>query len=170
MSLLETIRKVLPHQLMKKLLVLGIGNTLMMDDGIGVHAVHELLKEKNLWEQVDFIDGGTFTQDIFYLFEEYDNILVLDIVRAGKPPGTIFCLEEDDLRKDEKQMLSLHDIDLLDSLTMAQMRGHRPYLRVIGIQPDTINWGTSLTTPLAQALPAFLETARKHIADILETR
>ncbi len=95
---------------------------------------------------------------------------MLDIVRAGHPPGTIFCLEEEDLRKDEKQMLSLHDIDLLDSLGMAQMRGHRPYLRVIGIQPDTINWGTSLTKPLADALPAFLETARKHITEILETR
>ena len=155
---------------MKKLLVLGVGNTLMQDDGIGVHAVHELLKEKDDWQQVDFIDGGTFTQDIFYLFEAYENILVLDIVRAGHPPGTIFCLEENDLRKDEKQMLSLHDIDLLDSLGMAQMRGHRPYLRVIGIQPDTINWGTSLTPPLANALPDFLATARKHITDILETR
>lgn len=155
---------------MKKLLVLGVGNTLMQDDGIGVHAVHELLKEKEDWPQVDFIDGGTFTQDIFYLFEEYENILVLDIVRAGHPPGTIFCLEEADLRKDEKQMLSLHDIDLLDSLGMAQMRGHRPYLRVIGIQPETINWGTSLTSPLADALPDFLAAARKHITDILETR
>ncbi len=155
---------------MKKLLVLGVGNTLMKDDGIGVHAVYELLKERDCWAPVDFIDGGTFTQDIFYLFEEYENILVLDIVRAGHPPGTIFCLEEEDLRKDEKQMLSLHDIDLLDSLGMAQMRGHRPYLRVIGIQPDTINWGTSLTKPLADALPAFLETARKHITEILETR
>ncbi|MDZ7664537.1 MAG: NiFeSe hydrogenase maturation protease [Desulfotignum sp.] len=155
---------------MKKLLVLGVGNTLMKDDGIGVHAVYELLKEKDSWAQVDFIDGGTFTQDIFYLFEEYENILVLDIVRAGHPPGTIFHLEEEDLRKDEKQMLSLHDIDLLDSLSMAQMRGHRPYLRVIGIQPDTINWGTTLTAPLARALPSFLETARKHITDILETR
>ncbi|MGM0394452.1 MAG: NiFeSe hydrogenase maturation protease, partial [Thermodesulfobacteriota bacterium] len=65
---------------------------------------------------------------------------------------------------------SLHDIDLLDSLSMAQMRGHRPYLRVIGIQPDTIDWGTSLTEPLTRALPSFLDTARKHITDILETR
>ncbi len=155
---------------MKKLLVLGVGNILMQDDGIGVHAVHELLKEKEDWPQVDFIDGGTFTQDIFYLFEAYENILVLDVVRAGHPPATIFRLEEEDLRKDEKQMLSLHDIDLLDSLGMAQMRGHRPYLRVIGIQPDTIDWGTSLTPPLADALPDFLATARKHITDILETR
>ncbi|MCF8126746.1 MAG: HyaD/HybD family hydrogenase maturation endopeptidase [Desulfotignum sp.] len=152
---------------MKKLLVLGVGNILLMDEGIGVHAVHAFLEENRSTDQVDFIDGGTFTQDIFYLFENYENILVLDIVRAGHAPGTIFCLEEGDLRKDEKQMLSLHDIDLLDSLGMAQMRGHRPYLRVIGIEPEKIDWGTELTPTLARAMPTFMDTARKNITDIL---
>lgn len=155
---------------MKKLLVLGVGNILLMDEGTGVHAIQNFWKEKEDWDDtlVDFIDGGTFTQDIFYLFESYENILVLDIVRAGREPGTIYALEEDDLRKDEKQMLSLHDIDLLDSLGMAGMRGHRPYLRVIGIEPSKIDWGTELTDPLARALPAFMDVARKHIRQILE--
>ncbi|MFH1154179.1 MAG: hydrogenase maturation protease, partial [Pseudomonadota bacterium] len=96
---------------MKKLLVLGVGNILLSDEGIGVHAVHELLKET--WpEDVEFIDGGTFTQDIFYLFNEYELVLVLDIVRAGHEPGTVYRLSEQDLRQDEKHCLSLHDIDL----------------------------------------------------------
>jgi len=69
---------------MKQLLVLGVGNTLLMDEGIGVHAIYEFWKEKEAFDpsKVDFIDGGTFTQDIFYLFEEYEKILILDIVRA----------------------------------------------------------------------------------------
>lgn len=154
---------------MKKLLVLGVGNILLMDEGIGVHAIQAFWEEKENWDDalVDFIDGGTFTQDIFYLFEEYENILVLDIVRAGHAPGTIYSLEEDDLRKDEKQMLSLHDIDLLDSLGMAEMRGHRPYLRVVGIEPDKIDWGTEMTDPLARALPDFMDVARRHIRELL---
>jgi hydrogenase maturation protease len=154
---------------MKQLLVLGVGNTLLMDEGIGVHAIYEFWKEKKDWDlsKVDFIDGGTFTQDIFYLFEEYDKILVLDIVRAGKDPGTIYSLEEGQLRKDEKQMLSLHDIDLLDSLGMAEMRGHRPYLRVVGIEPDTIDWGTEMTPALAKAFPGYLSVVRKHIKELL---
>ena len=115
------------------------------------------------------MDVGTFTQYIFYLFEEYESILVLDIVRAGKEPGTIFSLEEENLRKEEKQMLSLHDIDLLDSLGMAQMRGHRPYLRVIGIEPKRIDWGTELTPELAKAFPDFLAVTRRHIREILGT-
>jgi len=155
---------------MKKLLVLGVGNTLLTDEGIGVHAVYEFWKEKEKWDAstVDFVDGGTFTQDIFYLFEAYEKILVLDIVRAGHEPGTIYSLEEDQLLKDEKQMLSLHDIDLLDSLGMAEMRGHRPYLRVVGIEPDTIDWGTQITPVLAKAFPGYLSVVRKHIKELLE--
>ncbi len=154
---------------MKKLLVLGVGNTLLMDEGIGVHAIYEFWKEKEDWDEslVDFVDGGTFTQDIFYLFEEYEQILVLDIVRANHEPGTIYTLEEDQLRKDEKQMLSLHDIDLLDSLGMAGMRGHRPYLRVVGIEPEKIDWGMEMTPTLTKAFPGFLQVTRKHIKELL---
>ena len=139
---------------MKQLLVLGVGNILMMDEGIGVHAIYEFLKEKDQFdpEKVDFIDGGTFTQDIFFLFEQYEKILVLDVVRAGKEPGTIFSLDEADLVQNEKQVLSLHDIDLLDSLDMAQMRGHRPALKIVGIQPQKIDWGTEMTPVLQKAL------------------
>ena len=154
---------------MKKLLVLGVGNILMMDEGAGVHAIHEFWKEKEDFDEtlVDFIDGGTFTQDIFYLFEEYEQVLVLDIVRAGHEPGTLYSLDEDDLVKNEKQVLSLHDVDLLDSLDMARMRGHRPKLKVVGIEPDKIDWGTQMTPVLVKAFPAFMKIARKHIKELL---
>jgi len=154
---------------MKKLLVLGVGNILMMDEGAGVHAIHKFWKEKENYDEtlVDFIDGGTFTQDIFYLFEEYEQVLVLDIVRAGHEPGTLYSLDEDDLVKNEKQVLSLHDVDLLDSLDMARMRGHRPKLKVVGIEPDKIDWGTEMTPVLVKALPSFMNVARKHIEKLL---
>jgi hydrogenase maturation protease len=154
---------------MKKLLVLGVGNTLMMDEGVGVHAIYEFWKERENYDEavVDFIDGGTFTQDIFFLFEKYEKLLVLDLVRAGHEPGTIYSLDEADLVQNEKQMLSLHDIDLLDSLGMAQMRGHRPSLKVVGIEPEKINWGTELTPTLAKAFPGFMQVARKHIKELL---
>ncbi|MCK4767002.1 MAG: HyaD/HybD family hydrogenase maturation endopeptidase [Desulfobacula sp.] len=154
---------------MKKLLVLGVGNILMMDEGAGVHAIHKFWKEKENYDEtlIDFIDGGTFTQDIFYLFEEYEQVLVLDIVRAGHEPGTLYSLDEDDLAKNEKQVLSLHDVDLLDSLDMARMRGHRPKLKVVGIEPDKIDWGTEMTPVLVKALPSFMNVARKHIEKLL---
>ncbi|THB80090.1 MAG: hydrogenase maturation protease [Desulfobacteraceae bacterium] len=155
---------------MKQLLVLGVGNILLMDEGIGVHAVHEFWKEKENWDEtkIDFIDGGTFTQDIFYVFQDYKKVLILDIVRAGNPAGTIYRLMEDDLRKNEKQPLSLHDIDLLDSLSMAELYGNRPTLDIVGIEPETIDWGTEMTPTLQKAFPAFMEAARVEIHKLLE--
>ncbi len=154
---------------MKKLLVLGVGNILMMDEGIGVHAIHDFWKEKDQYDEslVDFIDGGTFTQDIFYLLEEYEIVLVLDVVRAGHDAGTIYSLDEDDLIQNEKQMLSLHDVDMLDSLDMAEMRGHRPILKVVGIEPEKIDWGLEMTPTLTKAYPGFVKVAKKHIKKLL---
>ncbi len=154
---------------MKKLLVLGVGNIIMMDEGIGVHAIYEFWKEKEDWDEslVDFVDGGTFTQDIFFLFEKYEHILVLDVVRAGHAPGTIYSLTEDELVQNKKQSLSLHDIDLLDSLNMARLRGHAPTLRIVGIEPEKIDWGTEMTETLTKAFPSFLKVAKKHIRKLL---
>ena len=151
---------------LKKLLVLGVGNILLTDEGIGVHAVHELLKED--WpDTVTFMDGGTFTQDIFYLFQDYDTILVLDIVKGEQEPGTIYRLTEADLRQDKKQTLSLHDIDLLDSLAMSEMQGHKPELFVLGIEPETLGWNMQLSATLEKLFPSFLKLAREEIQKLL---
>ncbi len=152
----------------KKLLVLGVGNILLMDEGVGVYAVQELGKED--WpEHVDFVDGGTFTQDIFYLFEKYDHVLVLDAVRGGQEPGTIYRLKENDLIENKDQSLSLHDIDLLDSLNMAELLGKRPTLTVIGIEPEKFDWEMKLTPTLKKAFPEFLEVIRQEIYNILNS-
>ena len=152
----------------KKLLVLGVGNILLMDEGVGVYAVQELGKED--WpEHVDFVDGGTFTQDIFYLFEKYDHVLVLDAVRGGQEPGTIYRLKENDLIENKDQSLSLHDIDLLDSLNMAELLGKRPTLTVIGIEPERVDWEMKLTPTLKKAFPEFLEVIRQEIYNILNS-
>jgi hydrogenase maturation protease len=152
---------------MQKLLVLGVGNILLMDEGIGVYAVRELLKEE--WpENVTLLDGGTFTQDMFYLYQDFDRLLVLDVVRAGKPSGTIYRLTEEDLVQNEDQSLSLHDIDLLDSLRMAELLGNRPQLLVIGIEPETIDWDMKLTPTLEKVFPKYLDTVRQEIRTILE--
>lgn len=155
---------------MRRLLVMGVGNILLADDGLGVWAVQELEKEE--WpENVTFMDGGTFTQDIYHLFEGYDDLLVLDVVHAGHPPGTIYRLTEDDLVQNQNQRLSLHDIDLIDSLKMAEMIGKRPKMRVLGMEPeDFTTWQMHLTPTIAAVLPKYMEVARQDIRAFLENR
>ncbi|WP_027722756.1 NiFeSe hydrogenase maturation protease [Maridesulfovibrio zosterae] len=148
---------------MKKLLVLGIGNILLGDEGVGVHAVEELKKET--WpEFVHLVDGGTFTHDIFHILEGYDGLLVLDIVHGSKEAGTMYRLEEKDLVQDEKQRLSLHDIDLIDSLNMAEAIGKRPVMRVLGMEPENYtDWSMEMTGTIKAVFPDFLAAARKEI-------
>jgi hydrogenase maturation protease len=159
-------REGLVEKTKKGLLVLGVGNILLRDEGVGVYAVQDLAKEE--WpDNVEFMDGGIFTQDLFSLFQEYDSLLVLDVVRAGREPGTIYRLTEDDLVKDETQSLSLHDLDLLDSLRMADILGQRPRLLVIGIEPKSIDWAMELTEPLRTVYPKYLDIIRKEVRSIL---
>ncbi len=148
---------------MKKLLVLGIGNILLGDEGVGVHAVEELKKEE--WpEFVHLVDGGTFTHDIFHILEGYDGLLVLDIVHGTKKPGTMYYLEEKDIVQNDSQRLSLHDIDLMDSLNMAGAVGKRPEMRILGMEPENYtDWNMEMTDTVKAVFPDYLDTARKEI-------
>jgi len=151
----------------EKILVLGVGNTLMTDDGVGVHAALELAKES--WpDNVTILEGGTFTQDIYYLFMDYDRLLVLDCVRAKHPPGTIYRLTEDDIKQNREQRMSVHDIDLIDSLRMAEMAGKRPDMVVIGIEPESMDWSMEMTETLQAKFPKFLEHARTELRALIK--
>ncbi len=152
---------------MKKLLVMGIGNMLLTDDGVGVFAAQKLLEEK-FADNVTIIEAGTFTQDVFYLFEGYEAVLVLDIVHANGDPGSIYKLSEADLVDNEKQRLSIHDIDLIDSLNMAELlHGHRPHIQVLGMEPyDFTSWNIGLSAPVQEKFEDYLTIARKEISSI----
>ena len=154
---------------MNKLLVLGIGNMLLTDDGVGVFASQELMKED--WpEQVTIREGGTFTQDIFYSFKGYSHLLVLDVVHCGGKPGTLYRLTEDALSKAAKQRLSIHDIDLIDSLRMAEkLFGTKSELLVLGVEPkDYVTWNIGLSDDVRAVFPEFLALARKEIGEWLK--
>lgn len=154
---------------MKRLLVLGVGNLLLTDDGVGVHAVQDLEKEDEWREHpVTFLDGATFTQDIFYIFQEYEQVLVLDAIQGGRAPGTVYRLTEESLRDNKAQRLSLHDIDLLDSLNMAELLGNKPKLLIMGMEPLTISdWSMEMSAPVQAAYPQFLEAVRQEIRTLL---
>ncbi len=152
---------------MSKLLVMGIGNMLLSDEGVGVFAAQELMKE-NLPENVTVVEAGTFTHDVFYMFEGYDAVLILDVLHAGGKVGDIYRLDESALVDNEKQRLSLHDIDLIDSLRMAELLyGKKPSLVVVGIEPyDYTTWNVGLTPVLQERFAAYMDAARKEIAAI----
>lgn len=152
-----------------RLLVLGIGNILMTDDGLGVHAANKLMQE-DFPENVTIMESGTFTNDIFYLFENYTHVLVLDIVHAHANAGTIYRLTEKELTQNPAQRMSIHDVDLIDSINMAEMLyKKRPELFILGMEPeDYLSWSMELSTTVQEKFPLFLEKAREEIHHILK--
>lgn len=152
----------------KTLLVLGVGNLLLTDDGAGVHAVRALAAES--WpEGVEFMDAGTAARGIVHRLTEFRHLLVLDAVRFGRPPGTVGRWEEAELSPGGGAMISMHDLDIFDLIATAELIGDRPVLHVVGIEPENLSdWDMSLSPILRAAFPDFLAEARSEIRRILE--
>ncbi len=151
-----------------KILVMGVGNILLRDEGVGVRAVRAL--EAMDWPGgVEFLDGGIFSQDFFHLYQGYAWLVVLDCVKAGDPPGTFHRLEEADLARASRSAVGVHDFGMLDSLTFAEvLGGSRPRLVVLGVEPGTIEYGDGLTPEVDAALPVLVEAAAREIRSILD--
>ena len=149
----------------KRILILGVGNILLTDEGFGVRAV-EYLKTHYRWpERVRLMDGGTQGLMLMPELLECDFLVVLDVVLGPEAPGTVYLLEGEDLRKSLSFRDSMHQTDLLDTLITCHLAGHRPEAVVIGLQPfdyKTMQVGLS---PQAQALlPEFCRKAVEEMA------
>jgi hydrogenase maturation protease len=140
----------------KKVLILGIGNLILKDEGIGVHVVRAL-EEIELHPDVELIDGGTATMDLLSLIHKAERIIIVDALKAGRAPGTLYrCLPEE-LEDTSERPLSLHQVGLLDVLGMARQLGGSAAVVIIGVEPKEISWGLDLTEELRTAVPKVVE-------------
>lgn len=141
---------------MKKILILGLGNILLSDEGFGVHAV-EYLKERYEWpDNVRLMDGGT--RGLLLMMDLMDNdlVIILDIVRAGNEPGTMCMIENDGLNGPASFPDSAHQSGIADVLASCELIGCRPEALVFGFEPyDYETVSASLTAEAREKLPAF---------------
>ena len=130
----------------KKILVLGVGNILLRDEGIGVKIVQKLQTEYSFSPNVEFMDGGTLGLRLLDPIAQADHVIVVDAVQNGQAPGTLYQLPAEELEKRVTFKNSLHQLDLVETLAYAEVLGHRPSAIIIGIEPADISpWGTELT-------------------------
>src|SRR5512138_2256476 len=139
-------------------LIVGLGNVLLRDDGVGVHAVRAFRDDPALRA----VEVGTFLLDALHLFEDADRILAIDAMAAGGRPGTIYQLDPQQVR-DEKLRGSLHGFGLLEALRL--LPDHRPDVVILGVEPERIEYGLELTSPVAAALPRLLGVVRQFAVD-----
>jgi hydrogenase maturation protease len=141
------------------ILIVGIGNLLMSDEGIGVHAACALQKLK-LPDFVEVIDGGTSGADLLDHICGREKVIFIDAVDADLEPATILRMTPDDLEAKTVQSLSLHDVGILGTLSMAQSLGDAPKdVVIIGVKPKDISPKIGLTDVLTSAMPEIMAAA-----------
>lgn len=150
----------MPHTL-----VLGLGNILLQDDGIGVYVVRRLLERYALPDGVEALDGGVRGLALMPYLEGVDRLLIIDAVKTGQPPGTLIRLAGDDIATSLGPKLSPHQEGLADILWVAKCVGPCPQEIVLwGVQPLALDTGLDMSPPVAAQLDALVDRALEELA------
>ena len=149
-----------------KVLVLGVGNLLLGDEGVGVHLIKSL-EGTQFPENVRLLDAGTVSHRLITLFHSVGYLIIIDAVEAGDRPGSIFRFSPDDVNLPSKQKLSLHQMGIADILQMAELSGAKPETVIIGVQPkDASSWSLELTEEVKAAIPRVKDLVFEELRKI----
>lgn len=139
-------------------LVLGVGNTLLSDEGFGVHVVERLVKKYTLPKEVHALDGGTLGMDLLYYLEGVENLLIVDAVEARREPGALIRLSGDRVPAFLSLKVSPHQMGIPDMLAAAKLKGSFPKSIVLwGVQPASLEVGLKLSDTLAPLVDTVIE-------------
>lgn len=146
------------------LLVVGVGNSLMADDGIGIAAVGRLGQGWELGPEVELVDGALWLLSLLPAVEESSGLILLDAINANRPPGTVIELERDEIPGFLQTMLSPHQVGVRDLLALCSLRGTLPArTAALGIQPERVALGTELSPVVQESLDILLERVVRRL-------
>ncbi|MBI2306318.1 MAG: HyaD/HybD family hydrogenase maturation endopeptidase [Rhodocyclales bacterium] len=147
-----------------KVVVLGVGNTLLTDEGIGVRAVEALQERYLLPPEVNVIDGGTAGMELLESLEDADKLIIIDCVRVGQPPASLIRRIDDEVPQFFRTKISPHQLGISDVLAALRLRERFPrHLALIGIQPKDLETGIELTPEVAATIPEVLAMAVEEL-------
>ena len=149
-------------------LVLGIGNTLLSDEGIGVHATRYIKDHFPDLPNTQFLDGGTLSFTLAGPIEDADNLIVIDAAQLKARPGTVltFVGDEMDDYLNGQTKRSVHEVGLMDLMSMVRLSGHLPRNRaLVAIQPESTDWGEWPTEEVKTSIPDVCEKTLKLIQE-----
>jgi hydrogenase maturation protease len=143
------------------ILILGLGNLLLSDDGVGVHAVRVLAGDRT--EGVLCVDVGTAVLHALSYLERAEKVLVIDAVKGGKPPGTIYQFEMENAA-DSGGALSLHSLGLKQAMKVLAPDVRQPSITVLGVEPASLEYGTELSPEVHRSVFWLAHCARRIVA------
>ena len=142
----------------KKTLIAGLGNILLGDEGVGVRVIEEIEKRFTLPADLSLLDGGTAGYALIDYIKGYERLIMVDAVRGGKKPGTIYRLSEDDIQQRTDLKLSGHQISLPDVLCLAGKLDKLPEILLIGIEPKDMDYDLELSREVKDAAESVIES------------
>lgn len=146
-----------------KIVILGMGNLLLQDEGVGIHLIQMLSKDALDYANLEIIDGGTSPESLLTI-EGVDKLIIIDAVKGGKEPGTIYCFGLDDVILDSSLRLSLHQMSMIDSLRILNLIDKQPKnIVIIGIEPKNIDFGLGLSPEVREKLAELKDLAIKEV-------
>ena len=150
-----------------RIVVLGVGNTLLSDEGIGVRAIEKLQLDYDLPPEVVVIDGGTTGMEMLDDLSKCDHIIIIDAVRSGKAPASIVRLTGEQVPVFFKTKLSPHQIGLSDVLATLAFIDEQPGgVTVIGVEPVSLETGMALSPQVEARLPELMDLVVTELREL----
>ncbi|RQD75499.1 MAG: hydrogenase maturation protease [Candidatus Syntrophonatronum acetioxidans] len=151
----------------KNILVLGVGNILMADEGIGVHVIKEM-ESLDLPENVELLDGGTAALDLIPYLKGRNKLIIVDCIDTQDPPGTIYRLSPEDLENIKTFTISsMHQIGLAETIKLSKLLGNNSDIVIIGVAPKNYNqYRIEISPELNKVVPKIIDIIFKEMKDI----
>ncbi|MDD4881279.1 MAG: HyaD/HybD family hydrogenase maturation endopeptidase [Gallionellaceae bacterium] len=147
-----------------RIVVLGVGNILLTDEGVGVRAIEELGRRYQLPPEVELIDGGTSAMELLDDLANCDLLIIADCVRAGKAPGDLLRLKDEEIPALFRTKLSPHQVGLPDVLATLVITHEAPTHTVLfGVEPESLATSMSLTPVVGATLPHLVDAIAQEI-------
>jgi hydrogenase maturation protease len=147
----------------KKIVILGVGNILLSDEGVGVHVANELMK-LDLPPGVTVVEGGTDGFRLIDIIAEADRLIVIDAVKGGAVPGSIYRFNIDEVKDCPPGFkTSVHQIGILEVINLSSLIGKTPNTTVIGVEPKSLGMGMELSPEIKAKIPRIIELIKEEV-------
>jgi len=147
-------------------LILGVGNLLLADEGVGIHVVERLQELYRLPETVQALDGGTLGMNLLYYLEGTRRLLIVDAVETGCEPGTVIRLEDDDVPSQLSTKMSPHQMGVPDMLFAAKLRDLYPEkIVLLGVQPESLEPSLDLSPTVSALVEPLVQQIITELAN-----
>jgi hydrogenase maturation protease len=149
----------------KKTVILGVGNLLLSDEGVGVHVINEMM-DMHFPPDIELIEGGVDGLRLMNLVVGIDRLIVVDAVKGGGSPGSIyrFSPEEFATHADTSKM-SVHQVGILEVIRLSGLVGKLPETTIIGVEPKSVEMGMELTPEIQSKVPRIIELVLDELKD-----